>query len=220
MCNSETCTEPKPKRDGRALNAYRHGLTGQIIVLTPAEQAPYEHHCNGIRDSLAAEGALELDLAQAVADDRWRLKHAAMLANSTFGIGLARFDETHQHPEIDAAFVQARIWMHQGDSLTKMSLYEQRMQRRVEKNIKLIQELQKARREALQKAAEEVALLMQLAKSKGETYNIERDFPRETLPSQFVFSNTQIHLQAVHILRLTEAKKLIGGPKRPLGRVA
>ena len=34
-------------RDRRALSAYRHGLTGQIILLTDADRAAYEKHCQG-----------------------------------------------------------------------------------------------------------------------------------------------------------------------------
>ena len=31
-------SELKP-RDPRALNAYRHGLTGQVLIMTPEDQA-------------------------------------------------------------------------------------------------------------------------------------------------------------------------------------
>ena len=51
------------------LNAYRHGLTGQIHLLTADEHEAFNQHCAGIRDSLAPVGALELDLAQSIAED-------------------------------------------------------------------------------------------------------------------------------------------------------
>ena len=49
-------TAPK-KRDPRALNAYRHGLTGQVQILTPADQVAYEKHCQAIDQSLAPVSA-------------------------------------------------------------------------------------------------------------------------------------------------------------------
>jgi BlaI family penicillinase repressor len=49
---------PKP-RDRRAFNAYRHGLTGQIHILTEKDQLAYEKHCAGIRESLAPQTPLE-----------------------------------------------------------------------------------------------------------------------------------------------------------------
>jgi hypothetical protein len=40
-------TSPEGKRRTR-LNAYRHGLTGQIRPRTAAEQAAFDAHCKGI----------------------------------------------------------------------------------------------------------------------------------------------------------------------------
>src|ERR1035438_1241296 len=80
-------SDPKP-RDPRALNAYRHGLTGQVLILPPDDQAAYLLHCQGIQESLAPEGAMETGLVQSVADDRWRLTRAAAIENSIFAIGI------------------------------------------------------------------------------------------------------------------------------------
>src|ERR1017187_5721823 len=97
-------TAPKP-RDPRALNAYRHGLTGQVVIMTPADQVAYDKHCQGIHQSLAPEGGMETSLVQSIADDRWRLQRAGAIDNSTLAIGLAKIDKyTAHHPEIDAAF--------------------------------------------------------------------------------------------------------------------
>ena len=44
--------EPAPKkRDPRALNAYRRGLTGQVHILTPADQVAYETGNQGSQGS-------------------------------------------------------------------------------------------------------------------------------------------------------------------------
>jgi len=212
-------SEPKKPRDPRALNAYRHGLTGQIHILTPEDQVAYDNHCQGIRRSLAPSGALETDLAQAIADDRWRLKHAAALQSGIFALGLVRFDEIHPHSEINTVLVQSRVWVVEGKELALLSLYEQRIQRRVEKNMKMIHDLQQVRHAALQKAVEEAELLARLAASKGETYDVEVDFPPAALPPQFDFSLAEIARLAAHKARLTEAKKHFAAPRKPLRRV-
>ena len=80
-------------RDRRALSAYRHGLTGQIILLTDADRAAYEKHCQGYHLSFAPRGPVETDLVQAVANDRWRLNHAACLESSIFADGITQPDE-------------------------------------------------------------------------------------------------------------------------------
>ncbi len=66
---------PKP-RDQRAFNAYRHGLTGHVLIPAPDDREAYTAHCRGILESLAPSGAFETDLTQSIADDRWRLKRA------------------------------------------------------------------------------------------------------------------------------------------------
>ncbi|MDR3702939.1 MAG: hypothetical protein P4L56_25055, partial [Candidatus Sulfopaludibacter sp.] len=75
--------EPKP-RDPRALNAYRHGLTGQVLILTPEDEVAYKAHCQTIHQTLAPVGGMEVELAQEIADDRWRLKLAAALDNNIY----------------------------------------------------------------------------------------------------------------------------------------
>ena len=69
------------------LNQYRHGLTGQIHLLTAAEQTAFDAHCKSICEALAPVGALEIDLAQAIAEDRWRLKRARAIEAGIFAAG-------------------------------------------------------------------------------------------------------------------------------------
>ena len=76
--NAQLSTGPKtPEGKKRSsLNAFRHGLTGQIVIHTPEDRAAFQQHCDAIREALAPVGALETDLAQAIAEDRWRLNRA------------------------------------------------------------------------------------------------------------------------------------------------
>ncbi len=102
------------------------------------------------------------------------------------------------HEQIDVAYAQAVVWLKEGKNLGLLTLYEGRIQRRVEKNLAIVRQLQQDRKAALQQAVEEATLLAQLAASKGETFDIERDFPREALPPQFVFSLCQIARLVAH----------------------
>jgi hypothetical protein len=220
MTEDNITSEVKP-RDPRALNAYRHGLTGQVLILTPEDQAAYDTHCRGIRESLAPVGAMEADFVQSITDDRWRLKHAGAIENALFAMSLTLpGGVTHEHPEIDAAFSKARSWLSKGDKYALLTLYENRIQRRVEKNMVLLRQQQADRQAALQKAVEEAGLLAQFAASKGETYNIERDFPREALPPQFVFSLAEIARLVTHNRRLAEAKKHLRASQKKLAKIA
>jgi hypothetical protein len=213
-------TASKP-RDPRALNAYRHGLTGQVHILTPDDEIAYKKHCAGIHESFAPVGGMETELVQAIADDRWSLDRAVGIEGSIFAIGVGQpAHGTSGNPQVDVALAQARVWLADGKNLQLLSLYAHRIQNRVTKNKKMLDDLQQQRQAALQKVAEEVALLSQLAESKGETYDIERDYPRQALPPQFDFSIPEIARLATHLIRLAEAKKLLQATQRPLRRAA
>ena len=90
--NAKLSTGPRTEEGKRrsSLNAFRHGLTGQIVILTPEDQAAFRKHCDAIREALAPVGALELDLAQAIAEDKWRLNRARALENAVFTLGLQK----------------------------------------------------------------------------------------------------------------------------------
>jgi hypothetical protein len=218
MIDQSNASKP---RDPRALNAYRHGLTGQVHILTPDDEIAYRKHCTGIHESFAPVGGMETDLVQAIAADRWTLNRAGAIEGSIFAIGVGQpAHGTSGNPQVDVALAQARVWLADGKNLQLLSLYAHRIQNRVTKNKKMLDDLQQQRQAALQKVAEEVALLSQLAESKGETYDIERDYPRQALPPQFDFSIPEIARLATHLIRLAEAKKLLQATQRPLRRAA
>jgi hypothetical protein len=208
-------------RDPRALNAYRHGLTGQIHIVSPEEHAAYQKHCQGILASLAPSGAMETDLAQSIADGRWQLKRAVAIENTIFAMGLGTDDEIGGlAPEIADTYAQAHTWLNSGKDIALLGLYQHRIQRRVEKNMQMLRDLQQERKAALQQAAEEVALLTELAESKGETFDPDRDFPVEFLPSKFVFSKPEIVRLAAHHRRLAEAQKQFAAPPKTFSKAA
>ncbi len=211
----EQLVTPKP-RDPRALNAYRHGLTGQVLIFTPEDEAAYKTHCHDIHEFWAPVGGMEIELVQEIADDRWRLKHAAALINNSFALGMTQPDTiTAHHPEIDAAFAQTRTWQDDPKSIALLSLYQQRIKNKELKTTTLLRQLQQERREALKQAVEEAALLSQLAATKGQTLNLERDLPRLTSYPQFDFSAPELANLILHAQRLAEARKLFSRPQKP-----
>ena len=213
---------PTPKRrDRRAFNAYRHGLTGHVLVIEPADEVAYKEHCEGIHQALAPSGAMETDLVQTIADDRWRLKRAAAMESNIVSLGLHAGDDVlSENPEVDTALHTARLWYSTGKELERLTLYESRIQRRIEKNVALINQLQQNRRAAVHDAAEEMRLLPQLAKSKGESYDIERDFPANSSLPQFDFSSPHSPAWRPIRSRLVEARNLFPPPPRPVRRAA
>lgn len=214
--NSLKSTGPKTEKGKHItrLNAYKHGLTGQIHLLSAAENEAFELHCAGIRESLAPVGALETEIAQAVAEDHWRLKRVraietAIFASGQFGqldhIGRRGTDDPDEVP-IDEALVKARTWISKGANFQLLALYEQRIHRAVQKNMAELRTLRAERLAARKQALEEAQLLSQLAHSKGEAYDPAADFPPELVNIGFDFSSAGIQRLIARNQRLDEAR--------------
>ena len=194
---SDQTESPKP-RTPRALNAYRHGLTGQIHILTEKDQLAYEKHCAGIRESLAPQTPLEASIVQSIADDRWRLHRAASFEDTLFAVEMSGPDEvTTGNEEVDAAFAMARAWLAKGKSIELISLYETRIHRNLEKNMAELRRLKAEREAALQQALKEAEMEAEIAARKGERYESTQDVTQQ----HFVFSKQEIGARVAAIER-------------------
>ena len=165
---TEAAALPQP-RSSRALRAYRHGLTGQIVLLTQEEQVAYDAHCRGYMKIMNPLGYVENDIAQLICDDRWRLKRAASLESAVLAAELALPDQvTCDHAEVAHALSMGKAWVKKGGNIALLSVYENRIQRRIEKNLDEFRFQQSSRGAAVEKALLEAAMLAQEAERNGE----------------------------------------------------
>src|SRR5580692_5640425 len=215
VANAQHSTGPTTEKGKHRtrLNAYRHGLTGQICLLTSEEQQAFDQHCTGIRESLAPVGALEVELAQSIAEDHWRLKRARAIETGIFAAGVlgqlghpfGGIREDAAQVPIDEAISQARTWLAKSENFQLLALYEQRIRRAIEKNMAELRTLRAERQAARKQALEEAQLLAQLAHSKGEKYDPASDFPPELLQIGSDFSRATLTRLLARNQRLSEA---------------
>src|ERR1700683_2401414 len=216
IANAQKSSGPKTEKGKHRtrLNAYRHGLTGQICLLTAEEHEAFEQHCTGIRESLQPVGALETDLAQSIAEDRWRLKRARAIETGIFAAGVlgqlghpfGGIREDAAQVPIDEALSKAQTWIAKSENFQLLALYEQRIHRAIERNMSQLRTLRAERKAVHQQALEEAQLLAQLAYSKGESYDPARDFPPEILQIGSDFSSAGIRRLIDRNHRLNEAR--------------
>src|SRR6202521_4976279 len=90
--NASHSTGPKTEAGKKrsSLNAYRHGLTGQTIILPAEDLDAYRAFTRTFFDDYKPVGISENQLVQSLADTSWRLNRAAALENNLVGLG---FDE-------------------------------------------------------------------------------------------------------------------------------
>jgi hypothetical protein len=213
----EQLTTPKA-RDRRAWNSEKHGLTGQIHLVNQTEQSAYDAHTRDLHEALSPQGPLETNLTQQISDDRWRLQRASSLESAIFADGqiLHAEEPASDNPEVDAALAQGRTWLAESRNIALLSLYESRIQRRFEKNMAQLKELQSERKAALQQTIEEAAILTQLAETQGQTFDLVEHFRHRS----FAFSSQELAAMVNRHNRLQEAKKLFATTRKPLRMAA
>jgi hypothetical protein len=178
-----------------SFNAFKHGLTSKVHVHTPEESEAFRAHCQAYLAELAPVGIQETDLVQAIAENRWRLKRARALENNIFaeGVNLHAGETESGDAEIDNALAEGKTWIEQARFLALITVYEQRINRSLEKDMAELRALQAARREAYKQAQQEAIHLMQEAEARGEIYEPEDDFLPASAHRQFVYSPAEIH---------------------------
>jgi hypothetical protein len=177
----------QPGRNHSRMNALRHGLTGQVTTMTDEDRAAHDQFSEALMKDLAPDGAMETQLAQRVATDSWRLNRISAIEDNLFALG--QLQNSGQAcpdvPEIDAALISARVFTLESKQLQLLTLYEQRINRSIQKNLAMLQSLQATRKAEREAAMKEAAALLKLSEMRGLEYVPSKD--------GFVFSTAQIH---------------------------
>ena len=177
-------TEAGKKRS--SLNAYRHGLTGQTIILTAEDLVAYQDVTRTFFNDYKPVGTLEKRLVQFLSDTTWRLDRVAALESNLIALG---FDEhsnsiSTEHPEAHAALVITEAMREQNRMLSVLGLHTARLSRHFKETMKQLDEAQEKRQATEASHMREAAALYQMDKKQGLPYNPAED--------GFVFSNTEI----------------------------
>jgi len=190
-------TEEGKKRS--SMNALRHGITGQVTTMTDEDRAAHDTFSKALMNDLAPDGAMEIQLAQRIAIDSWRLNRISAIEDNLFALGQLQHggEACPDVPQLDAALTTAHVFTQQSKQLQLLSLYEQRINRAIQKNLALLQSLQAARKAECEAAMKEAASLLKLSEMKCLEYVPARD--------GFVFSNDQIHAAIDREQRLQRA---------------
>jgi hypothetical protein len=215
--NAQLSTGPSEagKKTSR-MNAWRHGLTGQLDVRTPEEQEAHDQFCAAIVSSLAPAEGIERQFAQSVAEDHWRLNRARCIENNFFALACSfeTEDDIAETPEIRLALANARAFVAAPTRFQLLTIYERRIHGNMSKSLKQLTDLKTARLalEAREKAEakaqreqalEQARLLTQLAEMEGEPCDIATEYPRLI---GFVFSDAEI-AQAIYFAGRLKAAK-------------
>ena len=221
--NAQLSSGPRTP-EGRArssMNALRHGITGQVSITTVEERAAHDKFVQELIDRLRPEDALELQFASLIAEDFWRLQRIRAVENDILALG--NFSEAAEidvdHPEVHTSLTRAQTYLDHSKDFERLTLYEQRINRALEKNRKQLDELQAERKRQRQDALDQACLLHQAAvapKQSDETqsdnaqsHDDERsaaNTPEQAAHNGFVFSSDEIERAIRRRSSLVEAE--------------
>ena len=148
--NAQKSTGPKTEegKNTARINGQRHGLTGAAMLMTDDDREAYEAFSKPIIDALKPVNALERSFAQLVAQAHHRLNRLHAIEENTFALG--HFNKAGniecEHEEVHTAMTHARVFDMKGDVFRNLGLYEQRISREMQKNLKILHELQDRRK--------------------------------------------------------------------------
>jgi hypothetical protein len=209
--NALLSSGPKTKegRQRSSLNALRHGLTGQVTAMTDEDRAALDQFSQPLIQDLAPQGAMELQLAQRIAADSWRLNRASAIEDNLLALGL--YENSGRlcpgNDQLDAALTTARVFTNESKQLQLLTLYEQRLNRNLQKNLALLQSLQAARKARRETEMKEAASLLQVSEMRGLEYQPAKD--------GFVFSTDEIRKSIDRQQRLQRASTTDFSKYRP-----
>jgi len=150
--NAQQSTGPATAAGKSAVrfNAMRHGLTSQVACMTWEDREAFDKFCAGLIADYRPEGSAETQLAQSIAEDHWRLNRARAIEHNIFALGFASstIAADSDNPQIDAALAQAQTFRDEGRTFSLITLYEQRINRNLQRNLDRLRQLQSDRRTA------------------------------------------------------------------------
>ena len=148
---------------------------------------------------------MELNLASGIAWDTWRLNRIRSVELNLLALGTedpATAVECDT-PQIHTSMTAARTMDEKSDKFARMSLYEQRLNRAIHKNLATLRDLQAERKRACEKERAEEVLIARYSDLKGLPYQA----PATAAQNGFVFSNNEI-FAAAHRASILEIAKV------------
>jgi hypothetical protein len=156
-----------------SLNATRHGLLAQVIHLPEEEMASYNEFTASYVAGLEPVGAVEIQFAHACADLQFRLHRLAAAEHNLFAMGHDENGELWNtgHSESHAALTFAETLRRSKDPLQTLSIYEQRLSRRLLQTLKQLRQMQTERRALEESQLEEMFAIVASHPTLAEEIN-------------------------------------------------
>ena len=186
--NAQHSTGPRtPEGKKRSsLNATRHGLTGQVIVMPYEDLKAYSGFVERYVSGLDPKNEPEKQLAVDMANNTWKLNRCTSIESGIYAMGHCDNADHNitDHPQVHAALTAATTYLENSRQLENLSRQENRLRRTLQQSTKLYHDLQDRRRE---RESREIGHALPIAKAHKM-----QDLPYDPAADGYVLSNTQL----------------------------
>ena len=186
--NAQKSTGPRTAagKQRSKLNALRHGLTGQTVVLPTEDHSAYQRHSQSFLDEYRPQGATETQLVQSLIDSSWQLNRAAAVETNLFSLGITETEDRIRanHPEAQDALAMALTFREHNRAFANIGVYRQRLTRQFERTLVLLRQIQAERRQTVERQLDQAAKILKMHQ--------DENLPYEPAEDGFVFSTAEI----------------------------
>jgi hypothetical protein len=186
--NAQKSTGPRTEagKQRSKLNALRHGLTGQTVVLPTEDHSAYLRHSQSFLDECQPKGAIETQLVQSLLDTSWQLNRAAAIETNLLSLGITEMEDRIRanHPQAEDALAMALAYREHNRAFANISIYRQRLTREFERTLVLLRQIQAERRATEERQLDNAAKILKMHQDENLPYQPSDD--------GFVFSNAEI----------------------------
>src|ERR1700681_2142003 len=162
--NAQKSTGPRTEagKQRSSLNALRHRLTGQTVVLPTEDRFAYQRHSKSFLDECQPKGVVETQLVQSLIDTSWRMNRAAAIETNLLSLGITEMEDRIRanHPEAEAALAMALAFREHNRAFANINIQSQRLTRQFERTLVLLRQIQTGRREIEKKQLREAAKIL------------------------------------------------------------
>jgi hypothetical protein len=135
-----------------SLNAVKHGLTARTLVLDNESAADFDELCRQYLEEFQPAGRLETDLVQQMVSALWRQRRLWSIETALIDMEMDRRevedDEIYEKCDPEARRAMAFKDLAGGGALGLVNRYETRLRRMYDRALRLLQEIQTARKAA------------------------------------------------------------------------
>jgi hypothetical protein len=148
--NSQKSTGPRsdPGKQRSRMNAVKHNLSGQHLILLATETEAYNRMATSMLIDLKPKSEPERQIAQKIIDTNFRLNRLTAIENNMFNFGLMRNETDTAHDDrIEVMAAQTLAWTERANSFDILGRYESRLSRQLLKYQEEFERLQAVRKE-------------------------------------------------------------------------